>query len=312
MIGNGAGPIVPNYTAAGGATPDTDAAIITPFRRFQDESFDYYGYFSYNYPSGTVTAGPRPPSRAACSLPTWPPAWPSRSIRRPVLGPNAAGTAVNIPIQGPGGPIGVQLAQDGTTLEPIFTNGNTTDGTNLGGRIVRISPSGQIIPFASGFHTSGAEDATSFIGSELSLSFSADGTILYAADDDGIWQFKAVTSLADSATGQLIGLSDLRDLGAPYDGQNSAVAIVDTGVDSLTPNFRGRVATGYSVVTNGNGNDDTSAAVTGHGTLLAGVIAQFVPQVTLDPINVFTPNQVQPSVGARRAMPPPRRTSTTA
>ena len=72
---------------------------------------------------------------------------------------------------------------------------------------------------------------------------------------------------------------------------------IDTGVDSLVPNFRGRVATGFSTFSNGFGNDDTAAAGNGHGTLVAGVIAQFVPQATLNPVNVFTPNQVVPGPG---------------
>src|SRR5205823_3187430 len=107
-------------------------------------------------------------------------------------------------------------------------------------------------------------------------------------------------------SGSLIGLSDLRTLGIPYDGRGAAVAIVDTGVDANSAPFRGRVAPGTNIVTNGFGNDDTSpttaqttttgtgtgtgantvisTGVDGHGTLIAGVVAQFVPQSTLDPV----------------------------
>ena len=81
--------------------------------------------------------------------------------------------------------------------------------------------------------------------SSLSITFSADGTTLYVADDDGIWQFKTVASLAGSTSGSLIGLNDLRSLGVPYDGQGSAVAVIDTGVDAFSAPFRGRVATGH-------------------------------------------------------------------
>ena len=138
----------------------------------------------------------------------------------------------------------------------------------------------------------------------MSISFSADGTTLYASDNDGIWQFKTVSSLAGSSTGSLIGLNDLRSLGVPYEGQDSAVAVIDTGVDDFNGAFRGRVAPGRDVFTNGFGNDDffsqtqddaggngtnglTSAD--GHGTPLAGVIAQFVPQATILPVNIFAP-----------------------
>ena len=178
----------------------------------------------------------------------------------------------------------------------MFTNGSTTGG-NIGGRIVRIDPSGVETVFANNFHTSGSQDAQSFLDSSLSVTFSADGTTMYVADDDGIWQFKTVTDIANATSGSLIGLNDLRALGTPYDGQDSAVAVIDTGIDSLVPNFRGRVATGYNVLTNGFGNDDQAAAGNGHGTLVAGVIAQFVPQATLNPVNVFTPNQVVPTPG---------------
>ncbi|MDR3662756.1 MAG: S8 family serine peptidase, partial [Mycobacterium sp.] len=201
----------------------------------------------------------------------------------------------------------------------ILTNGNTTGGTNAtGGRILRIEPNGTVTIFAEGFNTSGAQDSTSFQDSSLSIAFSADGTTLYASDNDAIWQFKTVTSLASATSGSLIGLNDLRTLAVPYDGQGSAVAIVDTGVDANTSAFRGRVANGADVITNGFGNQDnapgttsgtttttttngttstaagtlTSTGADGHGTLVAGVVAQFVPQATIVPVNVFNPFQV--------------------
>src|SRR5262249_49024053 len=34
-----------------------------------------------------------------------------------------------------------------------------------------------------------------------------------------------------------------------------------------------------------------STGVDGHGTLIAGVVAQFVPQATIDPVNIFNPFQ---------------------
>ena len=288
-----AGPIVTGFGGTGGAKPDLASAIITPFRRFQSIAFDQFGYFSYGEPTTTATTGTGAPlyqgSLFVADLAT------GLSVPVTPIAPFAV-APINVPIQGPGGPISVELGPDGKTVVPVFTNSSTTGG-NIGGRIIRISPTGVVTTFAEGFHTSGAQDATSFLQSSLSISFSADGTTLYAADDDGIWQFKTVTDIADATSGSLIGLNDLRTLGVPYDGQDSAVAVVDTGVDSFTPNFRGRVANGFNVLTNGVGNDDQAAANNGHGTLVAGVIAQFVPQATLNPINVFTPNQVVPSIG---------------
>ena len=80
----------------------------------------------------------------------------------------------------------------------------------------------------------------------------------------GVWQFKTTASLAGSTSGTLIGLNDLRTLGVPYDGQNSAVAVVDTGVDANSAPFRGRVAPGKNIWTGGLGNRDLAAA--GGGT----------------------------------------------
>src|SRR5262249_24531007 len=140
---------------------------------------------------------------------------------------------------------------------PVVTNGNTTGGTNnFGGRIIRVEPNGTTDIFAYGFNTSGAQDASSFVNSTLSIGFSSDGTILDAADDDGIWQFKTTGDLPDSTSGSLIGLSGLRALGVPYDGQNQAVAVVDTGVDGRATSFRGRVASGVNIPVGGLGNRD--------------------------------------------------------
>ena len=191
----------------------------------------------------------------------------------------------------------------------------TSGESNLGGRIVQITPQGVVSDFAQGFDTSGAQDFSSFVDSELSITFSADGTTLWASDDQGIWQFKTTASLADSTTGTLIGLNDLRTLGVPYDGEGSAVAVVDTGVDGQSPPFRGRVATGTNIWTGGPGNQDLAAnagggtteadgarrhdrdqhrqnlvnTFDGHGTPVAGVVAQFVPQATIEPVTIFSP-----------------------
>ncbi len=263
------------------ATPDLVSAIATPFRRFQDASFDQFGYFSYSL-SNAATVPTYQGSLFVSDL--------AGGLTVP-LPSQGGGPTINIPVQGPGA-ITV-IVTPGANGAPDTINSVTQFGTaNLGGRIVRINPAGVVTSFAEGFNTSGAQDATSFVQSSLSVTFSADGTTFYASDDEGIWQFKTVTSLASATSGSIIGLNDLRTLGVPYDGQDSAVAIVDTGVDSLTPNFRGRVANGFNVLNNSLGNDDTAAAGNGHGTIIAGVIAQFVPQATLNPVNVFTANQV--------------------
>lgn len=281
---------------------DTVGAIGTPYRRLQDVAFDAYGYFSYG---ATVTT-------ASGTIAVTDPVY-AGSMFTTDLGtglavsvdfPDSTGVdgSIAIPVQGSG--IGGLLPANQTVPGgSVIVGGITIGGVdfnilapsgNLGGRIARIEPDGTMTTFAEGFNTSGDYLAGSFVGSSLSISFSADGTTLYAADDDGIWQFKSVLSLAGSTTGILTGLNDLRSLGVPYEGQDSAVAVIDTGVDADTPNFRGRVAIGKNVVRGGRGDDDPTSATTqpnGHGTLVAGVVAQFVPQATLQPVNVFTSNQ---------------------
>src|SRR5690606_17139057 len=130
------------------------------------------------------------------------------------------------------------------------------------------------------------------LDSSLSITFSADGTTFYASDNDGVWQFKSTLALANSTAGSIVGLGDIRSLGVPYEGQDTAIAVLDSGIDALTPNFRGRVAEGFSVLNGGPGNDDPTPAtlLNGHGTELASVVAQFVPESTLVPVNVVSPN----------------------
>jgi hypothetical protein len=267
------------------ALPDTATIIQTPFRRFQDIAFDQYGYFSNGAlitPGGAGqpnTIAPIPPTYAGSVFVT------DLAIG---LSMNVAAGDRNIfvPIMGEGF---FSVTFD-TSTTPNTILSITQVEANEGGRVIRIGPDGVVTPFAENFHTTISKEAQSFLDSTLSITFSADGTTVYVADMDGIWQFKTVTSLAGSTSGSIVGLNDLRTLGVPYQGQDLAVAVVDTGVDANNPYFRGRVAPGKNVFTNGLGNDDTAGIPQGHGTEMAGVIAQFVPQATIVPVNVFTPN----------------------
>ncbi len=292
LINNGA-PIIASYTDPNFTTVDEAAAIITPFRQFQDIAYDEYGYFSYGATVTPVagalpTVAPNPPdyegSLFVSDLGT------GLSVDVTPLDPLPTDNPVHVPVFA-NGAIGVTQDAAGN-LVPVFTQ----TGPDIGGRIVRIGPDGVIHSFADGFNVDQELDSSGFAHSTLSITFSADGTTLYAADNDGIWQFKSTLSLANSTTGQLVGLGDLRARGVPYEGQDMAVAVVDTGVDALTPPLRGRVANGYNVFTNGAGNDDNAVdtLINGHGTLVAGVINQFVPQSTIVPVNIFTPNLAPP------------------
>ncbi|APW59356.1 hypothetical protein [Paludisphaera borealis] len=335
-------------TGATTATIDQTALVTTPFRRFEDIAFDQYGYFSQSMgltasATGTGTTGGSTSGTSLVTV-TGQPTYAgslfvsdlasglSVNVVSVAEGDIPAGVTVPIAVQG-SGVLGIQkldpsLPYNATTnpLVPIVSNGNTTGGSNAaGGRIVRITPEGVMTVFAQGFNTSAAQDSTSFMDSSLSITFSADGTTMYASDGDGIWQFKTTASLAGSTSGTLIGLNDLRTLGVPYNGQGSAVAVVDTGVDGLSAPFRGRVSTGKNIYTGGPGNADLSSFTNstsgtggttggtgggttggtggttngtgnvlvntfdGHGTPVAGVVAQFVPQATIEPVAIFSP-----------------------
>lgn len=279
-------------TQADGTNPsgiDALSAAGTPYRRFQDISFDKYGYFSY----GTTVTAQGGGAAPTVGTPTFAGSVfvsdLATGLAVPVVLPADFGTGTAIlPVQGPGG---AGLAVD--PADPTLLNFQLP-GSNLGGRVIRVLPDGTVTPFAEGFNTSGDYFSGSFIDSSLSLTFSSDGTTLYVADNDGIWQFKSTLALATSSSGSLIGLNDLRTLGTPFDGQDTAVSVIDTGVDAATPNLRGRVAEGFNVFTNGPGNDDFAPG-NGHGTQLAGVVAQFVPLTTFQPVSVFSPLLVTPA-----------------
>ena len=251
----------PNNLNPPPANIDQYPFVRSDFRRFSDIAFDNYGYFAYGFATtaatgtGTTTtnvtfdftqptyAGNMFVADLAPGLAT--------AVTPDALGTATAPPATIVPVRGPGQVI-VTTQPDGSIVYQSNTGG-------LGGRIVRVSQTGVVSNFAVGFNVSPALDGSSLATSDLSITFSADGTTLYAADNDGIWQFKSVASLAYSQTGQVIGLGDLRTLGVPYEGQDQAVHIVDTGVDATSPPLRGRVANGTNIFTNGFGNDDLAA-----------------------------------------------------
>ena len=160
------------------ATPDLVSAIFTPYRRLQDIAFDQYGYFSYG---ATVTAAGV--GRPTIGTPTF-----AGSVFVTDL---AQGIAVDlgvgedpiiVPVQG-NSSFFVQVDTDPDPDNVLQLNVNLN--STLGGRVFRIGPDGVVTPFATNFHVSSDQQAQSFIDSTLSLSFSADGTILYVSDMDG-------------------------------------------------------------------------------------------------------------------------------
>lgn len=302
--------IATQATATTASGVDQAPEISTPFRRFQDISFDQYGYFSYSHPNPPTATEP-------ATLPTAGSLFVSdlasgMAISVTPLAPLPV-TPILVPVTTNGGTVSVGLVNPTLPFNPN-TNpviATVNGGTPLGGRIIRVDPTGLITNFATNFNTTENEGSTSFLQNSLTITFSADGTTMWASDDTGIWQFKTVTDLASSTSGSLVGLNDLRTLGVPYSGFGSAVAVIDSGVDASNPAFRGQVAPGTNVLYNSAGTQDlaptgtasaggtanqggggtTAAAATtfsaGHGTPVAGVVAQFVPQATIEPINVF-------------------------
>jgi hypothetical protein len=268
---------------------DTYSLAQTPFRRFEDIAFDYFGYFSYGSLVDPTTGTTDAPSYVGSMFVT------DLATGMATSGTvTIGGVAYNFyaPVNGPGS-VGIDPSSMGTGNPADYRFRN--NGTSMtGGRVLRVAPDGTVTPFAEGFNVSTSWDQTSFEDSSLSITFSADGTKMWVSDNDGIWQFATTLSLAGSTTGNIIGLNDLRTFGVPYQGQNSAVAVLDTGVDGDNTAFRGRVARGTNINRRRNspGNIDTagvatSGATAGHGTPVAGIVSQMVPDATILPVNLF-------------------------
>jgi subtilisin family serine protease len=88
---------------------------------------------------------------------------------------------------------------------------------------------------------------------------------------------------------QKTNLGDLRNLAQANNvliGQGITVAVLDTGVDSTHPDLQGHVLPGYDAL----GVYPDGRDVQGHGTFVAGIIAQIAPGATILPVRVLDPN----------------------
>src|SRR5208337_577813 len=216
-------------------TLDQAGAVSTDLRSFEDIAFDHYGYFSQDIPLTTTTTTSTTPTVASTTAftVTLPPVSagnlfvsdlssglsqivPLTSIAETnaegQLIPAGVAVTATIPVDGPT-IVGLQLQYpslpyDATTNPLVVVYQLESVSPLLGGRIIQITPQGVVSDFAQGFDVyntpigevvpAGTSDPTSFMDSELSITFSADGTTLWASDDQGIWQFKTTASLADS------------------------------------------------------------------------------------------------------------------
>ena len=230
-----------------------------------------------------------------------------------------AGVTVVVPIQGPG-PVGIKLEDPTQPYDPV-TNPrrcNTTAGGNVGGRIIRITPQGVMTTFAQGFNTSGAQDASSFIDSELSITFSADGTTLYAlgrtrhlaVQDDGqpgrLDERHADRPERPPDPGRPLRRPEQRRGGRRHRRRCQLRAVPRpclAGHEHLSPaawatrtsrrpagdddrRHRGGRRHGGNGGTGGTTTGQVLAnTFDGHGTPVAGVVAQFVPQATIEPVD---------------------------
>jgi hypothetical protein len=115
----------------------------------------------------------------------------------------------------------------------------------------------------------------------FSITFSANGEIMFISDRDGVWAIYANT-LAHTPAGAVIGLTDVRELRVPYTGKGLGSAIIDSGIDGAHLGFRGTVTTGFNPSFPGAANFDFN----GHGTAVAGIVHQIAPDAVLVPINL--------------------------
>jgi len=73
-------------------------------------------------------------------------------------------------------------------------------------------------------------------------------------------------------------------------GNGVAVAVIDTGIDAGHPAFAGRLAPGHNVLPDRGPNDaadNDPGPMLGHGTHVAGIVAQAAPEATILPIRAL-------------------------
>ena len=271
LIGGGLTPV--NLGTEGSLDSLSFGALPTTFRRFESIAFDQYGYFSQSVSLTTTTGASTTTGGTAMSTFTVTNAAPDYGgslfvsdlasglyLTVTPLAPLPT-TAVVIPVQS-SGIVSAALENPALPFDPTSKPGGIHHHAQRRGNWYIGRPN----------HSRAAQR----FGEQVCLRIRHQSQhqlyelrqlephhqllrgwyALFASDDQGIWQFKTTADLASSTSGTLVGLNDLRTLGVPYDGQNSAVAVVDTGVDAMVPSFRGRVAPGTDLFTGGLGNQD--------------------------------------------------------
>ena len=122
----------------------------------------------------------------------------------------------------------------------------------------------------------------------------AGGTSAWAGGT-AAWAGATSVTMGDNAlTWGNIKLQDAQLL-APQAGAGVIVAVLDTGVDATHPALAGRLVPGYDFVSNDSDPSEvgtSSDAGYGHGTGVAGVIAQVAPNAKIMPLRVLDQNGI--------------------
>ena len=232
-----------------------------------------------------------------------------------------------VPVQGPG-PVGIGLQDPdlpydpvNNPLVPITTGGNTTADPTSAAASSGSLPDGVVNTFAEDSTPRGcklAPDRSSI--PSLSITFSADGTTFYAADDDGdlAVQDDGQPGRVDhrhpdrperpADPGRALRRPEQRRGGRRHGRRRHLAAVPRPGrpgqehLDRRTgqqgPRRLAGTAHGVQAVAAAGGaggaeepdhhrRTSLSNTFDGHGTPVAGVVAQFVPQATIEPVSIF-------------------------
>jgi thermitase len=168
------------------------------------------------------------------------------------------------------------LFTSGTYLANVPSGVSPDDVANkmtADARVDTVSPNyGMTLVESGGFFNI---DANSFrFNPDSGINESTDTAYTYASSQ-WAWQKTSLDDLQAKAKGNNVVL-----------GKGITVAVLDTGVDFNHPDLQGKVLPGFDALgVNPDGRD-----VQGHGTFVAGIIAQIAPGATILPVRVLDAN----------------------
>lgn len=244
-----------------------------------------------------------------------PPADPGPAPVAPVAPPSSEGGAAAVPVVN-------QPEVVYATLGGIVDDDGdpTTDGYRGGQVIARLAPGTDLAAFAA---RHSARELASIASRNVYLLQIPAGiaeddfaAALETADDAVVWAepngvgqapegrptnffLSAETGAESPAEAYHAELFDLAGIAGCATGAGTVVAVIDTGIDATHPDLEGRVLPGgFNVLDNsgntddvGNGLDDDADGeideMVGHGTHVAGIIAQVAPDADILPITAL-------------------------